>query len=104
MDIFHLFNIKTTDIKKVFDAITTQNGLSSWWTTETIAEQKLNSILEFRFTKDYKKCMKIINLKKNELIVQKTEELKTALLNAKFPLQVHTSKKLYASYSRKCKA
>ena len=36
-EIHHLFNIKTTDASKVYDAITTQQGLAGWWTTETTA-------------------------------------------------------------------
>jgi uncharacterized protein YndB with AHSA1/START domain len=33
----------------VFDAITTQKGLSSWWTTDAKAEAKVGSIAEFGF-------------------------------------------------------
>ena len=68
MEIFHLLNIKTTDLSKIYDAITTQEGLVSWWTTETVATTKVGSITEFRFTKDYKKGMKIINLEENKIV------------------------------------
>lgn len=33
----------------VFDAITTQKGLSSWWTTDAKAEAKIGTIAEFAF-------------------------------------------------------
>lgn len=33
----------------VFDAITTQQGLSSWWTTDVKVEPKVGSIAEFGF-------------------------------------------------------
>ncbi len=67
-EIFHLFNIKTTEVSKLYDAITKKEGLASWWTTETNGTSELGSIIEFRFTKDYKKSMKIIGLDKNKKV------------------------------------
>jgi len=68
MDIFHLFNIKTNDSEKIYNAITQQEGLASWWTTETVAKSEIGSIIEFRFTKNYKKGMKILNLEENKIV------------------------------------
>jgi uncharacterized protein YndB with AHSA1/START domain len=67
-EILHLFNIKTTDASKVYDAITTQEGLSNWWTTETTATPEVNSIATFRFLPDYYDEMKITKLEKNRRV------------------------------------
>ena len=60
--IFHLFNIKTAAPSKVYEALVTQKGLASWWTTATEAEPKVGSIASFRFMVDYHKEMKILEL------------------------------------------
>ena len=67
-DIFHLFNIKTEDTSKVYKAITEQEGLASWWTTDTKAVPEVGSIAEFRFTKDYYKGMKVTNLENDNKV------------------------------------
>lgn len=66
-DILHLLNIKTNS-EKVFDAITTREGLSNWWTTATEARPELGSIVTFRFRPSYYNEMKIVNLEKNEKV------------------------------------
>lgn len=48
MDILHLVPIKT-DPAALFDAITTEEGLSSWWTKTVEAKPEQDSIAEFRF-------------------------------------------------------
>ncbi len=35
--------------EKVYEAITTQNGLRSWWTGDSVAEPRVGSIAEFGF-------------------------------------------------------
>jgi len=67
-EIFHLFNIKTEEPAKVFDALTTQKGLASWWTTATEATPKDGSIAKFRFSPDYHKEMKVVKLEKNKTV------------------------------------
>lgn len=47
-EILHQLVIKVTPTA-VFDAITTQKGLSSWWTTDVKAEPVVGSIAEFGF-------------------------------------------------------
>jgi uncharacterized protein YndB with AHSA1/START domain len=48
--------------EKVYRAITTQEGLSEWWTPNTTAKAELNSIARFPFGPDYFKEMKITEL------------------------------------------
>jgi uncharacterized protein YndB with AHSA1/START domain len=49
-------------VEKVYEALTTQEGLSGWWTPDTIAKPETGSIARFTFD-DYFKEMKIEELK-----------------------------------------
>ncbi len=48
--------------EKVYEALTTQEGLSGWWTPDTKAKPEVNSISRFAFGPDYFKEMKITEL------------------------------------------
>src|SRR5512140_1347687 len=65
-DILHRVGIKSTP-KKVFEAISTIEGLSHWWTTDTTGDAKLGGILRFRF-EGGGMDMKVVELKPNELV------------------------------------
>lgn len=54
--------------EKVYDAITSQEGLSGWWTPETVAVPQVNSIARFGFGPDYFKEMRIVELKPFEKV------------------------------------
>ena len=54
--------------EKVFQAITSQEGLSGWWTPKVSAKPELNSIARFPFGEDYFKEMKILELKPAEQV------------------------------------
>ena len=64
--------IHVTPIKKarsdVFRALTTQAGLSSWWSTEVTAEPRVGSIVHFRFLGDFNPDMEIVALEKPSLV------------------------------------
>ena len=47
-DIVHRVGINASPFQ-VFEALTTQEGLASWWTRQTTAEPKLGAVLQFRF-------------------------------------------------------
>ena len=49
--------------EKVYSAITSQEGLSAWWTPDTKVKSELNSVARFAFGPDYFKEMKIAELK-----------------------------------------
>ncbi|MFQ5652657.1 MAG: SRPBCC domain-containing protein [bacterium] len=49
-EIRHLLRIKATP-EKVYEAISTQEGLSRWWTTHTRAEPREGSLATFGFNK-----------------------------------------------------
>ena len=53
---------------KVYQAITSQEGLSGWWTPDTRAEAQADSIARFAFGPTYFKEMKIAELKPSEYV------------------------------------
>ena len=55
-------------VEKVYQALTTQDGLIAWWTPGVTAKTEVNSIARFPFGKGYHKEMKIVDLKPNELV------------------------------------
>ena len=54
--------------EKVYTAITSQEGLSAWWTPDTIAKAEVNSIARFAFGPAYFKEMKIVEVKPSEQV------------------------------------
>lgn len=52
----------------IYNAITSQEGLSVWWTPGSIAKAEPNSIAHFPFGDDYFKEMRITALSTNELV------------------------------------
>src|SRR5436190_198611 len=61
----HLFHI---DAKRseVFKAISTIEGLSKWWTTETTGDSSNGGTIRFRFAENGGPDMKVIALKQDE--------------------------------------
>ncbi|WP_353720222.1 SRPBCC domain-containing protein [Dyadobacter sp. 676] len=54
--------------KEVYDALTTSEGLSSWWTPGASAAAVLNSSASFPFGDSYLKKMRILELKPLEFV------------------------------------
>jgi len=49
-DILHKVGIKSATLSEVYKVLTTQKGLSGWWTTDTEGEgNQVNDLLKFRF-------------------------------------------------------
>ena len=51
-DIFHYFPINAS-IAKVFDAISTPNGLDKWWTKRSSGKVDIGETFHFHFEPDY---------------------------------------------------
>jgi len=49
VDILHKVGIKSSSLDKVYQALTTREGLSAWWTNDTQGEGKVGGVLKFRF-------------------------------------------------------
>jgi uncharacterized protein YndB with AHSA1/START domain len=54
--------------EKIYSAITSQEGLSAWWTPGTNAKPDLDSVARFPFGPEYFKEMKIVELKPSEQV------------------------------------
>lgn len=66
--IYHRVKIRTDKISKVYDSITTEEGLRNWWTEHTEVKPEVGSIATFRFTPDYHKEMRIDQLVKDKQV------------------------------------
>jgi uncharacterized protein YndB with AHSA1/START domain len=62
-----LFHINASK-EKVFEAISTINGLSNWWTVETSGDASTGGIIQFRFAASGGPDMKVSEMKANEKI------------------------------------
>ena len=51
-DILHKVGIKSSSLDHTYKALTTREGLSTWWTTDTQGESKIDGVLQFRFGAD----------------------------------------------------
>jgi uncharacterized protein YndB with AHSA1/START domain len=49
VDILHRVGIKTSSPERVYDALTTTEGLAGWWTDDTQGSSEVGGVLEFRF-------------------------------------------------------
>ena len=48
-DILHKVGIKSSSLKKVYQALATVEGLAAWWTSDTQGESKVGGVILFRF-------------------------------------------------------
>ena len=55
-------------VEKVYEAVSTQEGLAAWWTPRATAVAEVNSIARFPFGDSYFKEMKITELKPSSLV------------------------------------
>ncbi len=65
-DINHQVGIKVSP-EKVYEALTTNEGLAKWWTTDTSGAGEVGSVIEFRFNGGGPDFM-ISELTKNETV------------------------------------
>ena len=63
----HLFHIDASK-EEVYKALTTIDGLSNWWTEQTSGNTELESVIEFRFGKQYFNIMKVVTLTENKAV------------------------------------
>jgi Activator of Hsp90 ATPase homolog 1-like protein len=48
-DILHKVGVKSSSLGDTYKALATREGLSTWWTTDTRGETKIDGVLQFRF-------------------------------------------------------
>ena len=62
MDILHRIGIKSVSPETVYDALTTLEGLSGWWTTDTTGTTDVAGVIRFRFGPPGGFDMKVLEL------------------------------------------
>lgn len=70
-------------IQKVYEAITSQEGLSNWWTEETIAKPEIGFLNEFKFGEEYLNKMRIKELIPNKSVLWLCEDGDKEWINTK---------------------
>jgi uncharacterized protein YndB with AHSA1/START domain len=61
-DILHKVGIKSSSPNDAYKALTTLEGLSGWWTTETKGTSKVGGVIQFRFGDHGGFDMKVLEL------------------------------------------
>ena len=65
--ILHVFDV-VVPRDKVFRAITTQEGLSNWWTTDVSVDPGVGGIIDFQFGGDFNPDMKVTRLEQDRVV------------------------------------
>jgi uncharacterized protein YndB with AHSA1/START domain len=79
----HLYHISAPR-EKVFEAISTINGLSNWWTVQTSGKAETGETIQFRFGEFGGPDMKVIESKPNEKITWECVESPHGWVGNKF--------------------
>ncbi len=72
-DILHTFTV-AAPAEVVFEALTTQGGLSAWWTEQTTAESGLGARLIFDFGERYHNDMTVVDLEPHSRVAWHVDE------------------------------
>src|SRR3954469_1087432 len=49
VDILHKVGLQSSSLRQVYEALTTREGLSGWWTSDTRGDTKVGGVIDFRF-------------------------------------------------------
>jgi uncharacterized protein YndB with AHSA1/START domain len=66
-DIQHFLDIKAP-ADKVYNAVTEQKGIASWWVSDAAAKPEIGAVIEFNVGKPYHTQIKVTNLIENKLV------------------------------------
>ena len=69
--IMHTVDIPDASPEEVYEAITSQAGLSGWWTTKVKAAENVGGIIDFTFGAAFNPDMEITALERPELVAWK---------------------------------
>lgn len=69
VDILHRVGVQTPTPEKVYDALTSVDGLAGWWTADTKGNGDLGGVLEFRFPPIGGFDMEVVELRPAERVV-----------------------------------
>jgi uncharacterized protein YndB with AHSA1/START domain len=90
-DIRHLVFIKST-AEKIYTAITTQQGIASWWSVNNNAKPESGSTYRVSFGGDYYKDIKITELIPNQRVVWDILDAHPEWLNTKVIFDISMGK------------
>ena len=90
-DICHLVYIKSTP-HKIYEAITTQDGIAAWWSAHNNAKPQAGSIYRVSFGGDYYKDIRIADLVPNEKVVWEIIDATPEWLNTKVTFDITAGK------------
>jgi uncharacterized protein YndB with AHSA1/START domain len=76
-------------VEKVYEALTTQEGLSGWWAPGTTAKPEVGSVARFPFGPDYHKEMKIEVLERPSRVQWKCIEGDKEWIGTTLTFQLH---------------
>lgn len=73
VDILHRIGVVDATPEKTYEALTTLDGLSGWWTERTTGETDLGGVIDFRFEREGDEIgffdMKVAELKPGERVM-----------------------------------
>ncbi|HET6994515.1 MAG TPA: SRPBCC domain-containing protein [Chitinophagaceae bacterium] len=90
-DIRHLVFFKTTP-EKIYQAITTQQGIASWWSRDNNAKPEKGSIYRISFGGDYYKEIKVLELGAGKKVVWEILHADPEWLNTKVSFDISSGK------------
>ena len=90
-DIRHLVFVKSTP-EKIYEAITTQKGIASWWSVHNNAKPETENIYRISFGGDYYKEIKISVLVPNKKVVWEILDASPEWLNTKVTFDISMGK------------
>jgi uncharacterized protein YndB with AHSA1/START domain len=65
--ILHVFDVNAPR-EKVFKAVTTQEGLANWWTTDVSVDPGVGGLIDFKFGGDFNPDMKVTRLEQDRAV------------------------------------
>jgi len=69
VDILHRIGVKDSTPDKVYDALTTIEGLAGWWTDDTKGSAEAGGVIEFRFGEAGGFDMKVLEARPGEHVL-----------------------------------
>ena len=90
-DIRHLVFIKSTP-EKIYEAITTQQGIAAWWSVHNNAKPEAGSVYRISFGGDYFKEIKIIKLIPDQKVEWEILDAHPEWLNTKIAFDISMGK------------
>lgn len=73
-DILHKVGIKSSSAADVYAALTTLEGLSGWWTTNTLGDSRTDGVIAFRFGGNGGFDMKVLELQPGRRVLWQVVE------------------------------